>query len=188
MSPSRSRNQTELDERDFGPSRTQKRRDALEVLALAGQLVQLPASKLDRLDLPDDVRDEIANVRRITAHVARKRQLAYLAKLMRRHDAEVFDKARAELGADHERQQQQTAALHRLEDLRERLLGEDGDEVLGQLLGEHPDLDHQHLRNLVRQARAERASAGKSPSAFHKLFRLLREIPPRTQDSEKAAE
>ena len=49
MSPSRSRNQTELDEEDYGPSRTQQRREALAVLALATQLVAMQPSRLAKL-------------------------------------------------------------------------------------------------------------------------------------------
>ena len=84
MSPSRSRNQTELDEEDYGPSRTQQRREALAVLALALQLIELQPSRLAKLELPEDVRREIDVTRRITAHIARKRQMAFLAKVMRR--------------------------------------------------------------------------------------------------------
>jgi ribosome-associated protein len=49
VSPSRSRNQTELDDTDYGPSRTQQRRDALAVLALATQLVELQPTRLAKL-------------------------------------------------------------------------------------------------------------------------------------------
>ena len=173
MSPSRSRNQTELDEQDYGPSRTQQRREALAVLALANQLVELPPSRLARLDLPEDVRDEIANVRRITSHIARKRQLAFLAKKMRRHEDAVFDSVRAELGENRERQRQETAAMHRLEALRERLL--EDDEAAAALIAEHPAIDRQHLRSLVRQARSERA-ASKPPRAFREIFQLLKDL------------
>ncbi|HET6806694.1 MAG TPA: ribosome biogenesis factor YjgA [Frateuria sp.] len=173
MSPSRSRNQTELDEQDYGPSRTQQRREALAVLALANQLVELPPSRLARLDLPEDVRDEIANVRRITSHIARKRQLAFLAKKMRRHEDAVFDSVRAELGENRERQRQETAAMHRLEALRDRLL--EDDEAAATLIAEHPAIDRQHLRSLIRQARSER-TANKPPRAYREIFQLLREL------------
>ncbi|SEI49930.1 ribosome biogenesis factor YjgA [Frateuria terrea] len=173
MSPSRSRNQTELDEQDYGPSRTQQRREALAVLALATQLVELPPSRLAKLDLPEDVREEIANVRRISSHIARKRQLAFLAKKMRRHEDAVFDSVRAELGENRERQRQETAAMHRLEALRERLL--EDDEAAAALIAEHPAIDRQHLRSLVRQARSERA-ANKPPRAFREIFQLLKDL------------
>ncbi|HEV2622715.1 MAG TPA: ribosome biogenesis factor YjgA [Frateuria sp.] len=173
MSPSRSRNQTELDEQDYGPSRTQQRREALAVLALATQLVELPPSRLARLELPEDVLEEIANVRRISSHIARKRQLGFLAKKMRRHDEAVFDSVRAELGENRERQRQETAAMHRLETLRERLL--EDDEAAATLIAEHPSVDRQHLRSLVRQARSERA-ANKPPRAYREIFQLLKEL------------
>ena len=176
MSPSRSRNQTELDDGDYGPSRTQQRRDALAVLALASQLVELPPSRLAKLELPDDVRREVEITRKITAHIARKRQLAFLAKVMRRHDDEAFAAVRAELGENREKQRQETAATHRLEALRERLLGEDGDEAISALIELHPGVDRQHLRALIRQARVEQATPNKPLRAFRELFQLLKSL------------
>lgn len=176
MSPSRSRNQHELDDTDYGPSRTQQRREALAVLELATQLVELPPTRLAKLDLPDDVRDEITNVRRIPSHIARKRQLAFLAKLMRRHDDEAFAAVRAELGENRDKQRQETAAMHRIEALRERLLGDDGDAALSTLLAEHPATDRQHLRSLIRQARIEKDTPNKPPKAYREIFQVLKEL------------
>lgn len=175
MSPSRSRNQTELDEADYGPSRTQQRRDALAVLALAHQLVELQPSRLAKLDLPDDVRVEIDNTRRITAHIARKRQMAFLAKVMRRYDDEDFASVRAELGENREKQRQETAAMHRLEALRERLLSDD-ESALSELIQQHPQVDRQHLRSLIRQARSEKETPNKPPRAYREIFQLLKEL------------
>lgn len=174
------RNYTDDPDHDYGPTRTQQRRDALAVLELAGQLVELPPTRLAKLELPDDVRDEIAHVRRITSHIARKRELAFLAKLMRRHDAEAFDSVRAALGENRDRQRQETAAMHRMEALRERLLGDDGDTAATELIEQHPAVDRQRLRALVRQARAEKATPNKPPRAFRELFQLLKSL----QDSE----
>lgn len=175
MSPSRSRNQHELDDEDYGPSRTQQRREALAILTLASQLVELPPSRLDKLDLPDDVRREIDITRRITAHGARKRQLAYLAKIMRRFDDEDFASVRAELGENREKQRQDTAAMHRLETMRERLIAED-ETALPELIAEHPQLDRQHLRSLIRQARVEKDAPNKPPRAYREIFQLLKDL------------
>lgn len=169
------RNYTEDPEHDYGPSRTQQRRDALAVLALANQLMELPPSKLAKLNLPEDVQREIEHTRRITAHIARKRQLAFLAKVMRRHDDEAFADARAALGENRERQRQETAAMHRLEALRERLLNDEDDSALGELIAQHPHVDRQHLRSLIRQARTERDS-NKPPRAFREIFQLLKDL------------
>lgn len=175
MSPSRSRNQTELDEADYGPSRSQQRREALAVLALAGQLMELPPSRLAKLDMPEDVRREIDITRRITSHGARKRQLAFLAKVMRRYGEDEFAAVRAELGENREKQRQENAVMHRLESMRDRLIAED-ENALSELINEHPQVDRQHLRSLVRQARIEKETPNKPPRAYREIFQLLKEL------------
>lgn len=175
MSPSRSRNQTELDDEDYGPSRTQQRREALAILTLAGQLTELQPSRLAKLALPDDVRREIDITRRMTSHGAKKRQLAFLAKVMRRYDDEDFAAVRAELGENREKQRQETAAMHRLEAMRDRLVAED-EAALSELIAEHPQVDRQHLRSLVRQARIEKDTPNKPPKAYREIFQLLKDL------------
>lgn len=159
---------------DYGPTRTQQRRDALAVLALANQLVELPQSKLARLELPEDVQREIANTRRITAHIARKRQMQFLAKVMRRHDTSVFDGVRAALGENRDRQRQETAAMHRLEATRDRLLA-DPDNAMSDLIAQFPGIDRQHLRSLIRQAKAEK-EGNKPPRAYREIYQLLKDL------------
>ncbi|MEO5829418.1 MAG: ribosome biogenesis factor YjgA [Rhodanobacter sp.] len=181
MSPSRSRNQHELDEADYGPSRTQQRRDALAVLVLAQQLVDLQPSRLAKIPLPDDVRHEIDVTRRTPSHGAKKRQLAFLAKVMRRYGEEDFAAVRAELGENREKQRQETAAMHRLESMRDRLIAED-ENALSELIAEHPQVDRQHLRSLVRQARVEKDTPNKPPKAYREIFQLLKDLA-QTDDS-----
>ena len=159
------------------PSRSARRGEALDVLAFAKRLSELPSARLDKLALPDDVRDELAEVQRTPSHIAHKRQLAHLAKLMRAHDEEDFAAARAVLAHDRASGAREAAALHRIETLRENLLGDDGDAALTSFIAEHPGVDHQHLRSLIRQARRER-DANKPPRAQRELFRLLRSLEP----------
>ncbi|WP_202845288.1 ribosome biogenesis factor YjgA [Luteimonas saliphila] len=157
----------------LSPSRSQQRREALDVLALATQLAELEPGRLAKLPLPEHLQPHIAEARRITSHIARKRQLAFLAKQMRREDDEVLDAIRDALDAGGEAAKQETALLHRVERWRERLL-EDGDAALADLLDEFPQADRQQLRQLSRNAIDERAR-NKPPRAFRELFRLLRE-------------
>lgn len=160
------------------PSRSARRREALDVLALAKQLVELPPARAAQLQLPDEVREEIGNVRKITSHIARKRQLGHLAKLMRAQDGGAFDSARAALALNRQAGAREAAAMHRLEALRERLLA-GGDAVLSELIVAHPDLDRQRLRALIRRARSER-EANKPLHAYRELFRVLRDLDERT--------
>ncbi|WP_338015477.1 ribosome biogenesis factor YjgA [Dyella acidiphila] len=174
------RTYTDDPEHDYGPTRTQQRRDALAVLALATQLSEMPASKLARAELPEDVLRELDNLRRINSHIARKRQLAFLAKVMRRHDDQAFDGVRTLLGENRDQQRKETAAMHRLEALREKLL--DSDEALQELIDQHPEIDRQHVRSLIRQARLER-DGNKPPRAYREIFQLLKQLGSDAEDA-----
>jgi ribosome-associated protein len=158
----------------LGPSRSEQRRAALDVLALAQQLSGLSASQLAKLPIPEDLLPHIRETQRITSHVAHKRQLAFLAKQMRREEDATLDAIRDALDAGGEAGRRETALLHRIEGWRDRLLA-DGDVALADLLVEHPDADRQHLRQLVRNAIEER-NRNKSPHAARELFRALREL------------
>ena len=164
----------------LAPSRSQQRREALDVLALATTLSDLEPGRLARLPVPEHLLPHIAEARRITSHIAHKRQLAFLAKQMRREDDEVLDAIRDALDAGGEAARQETALLHRIERWRERLLDE-GDAALGELLDAHPRADRQKLRQLVRNALDERAR-GEPPRAVRELFRALRELMGDSQD------
>jgi ribosome-associated protein len=155
-------------------SRSQNRRDALDVLALGEKLVSLTPAQLARVPVPEDLLPHIAEAKRITAHIAHKRQLAFLAKHMRREDEATLDAIRDALDVNSETSRREVAALHRAEDWRERLL-KDGDKALSTLLEEYPQADRQQLRTLVRNAQAERAK-NKPPRAFRELYQVLRTL------------
>ena len=158
----------------LAPSRSQRKREADAILDLAEQLVALTPSQLAKVPLPDNLIVAVADTRRITANVAHKRQLHYLAKLMRREDEETLEPIRRSLEHDTAQARRETADLHRIEAHRERLLA-DGDSVLGELFDAHPDLDRQQWRQLVRSAREERLS-DRPPHAFREIFKLLKAL------------
>ncbi len=158
----------------LGPSRSEQRREALDIRSLGEKLVALAPAHLAKLPIPEDLLEHIHETQRITSHIAHKRQLQFLAKQMRRESDETLDAIRdaMEVGGDAKRRE--TALLHTVETWRARLLDE-GDVALGELLAEHPAADRQHLRQLLRNAGEERAK-NKPPHAFRELFRELREL------------
>jgi ribosome-associated protein len=158
----------------LSPSRSQQRRDALEVLALGEKLVSLTEAQLAKLPVPESLLPHIRECKRITAQIAHKRQLQYLAKQMRREDDEVLDAIRDALDEKGEAARREVAAMHRVETWRERLL-EGGDAALAELLDEHPEADRQVLRQLVRNTLEER-KRNKPPRAFRELYRELRDL------------
>ena len=155
-------------------SRSENRRQALEVLALGEQLVGLTPAQLAKLPIPEDLMPHIEYTKRITSHGARKRQLAFLAKQMRRESDEALQAIRDVLDASSEVSRREVARMHRVEQWRERLLSQ-GDAALAELIAQFPDADHQQLRTLVRNALAEKAR-NKPPRAFRELFQVLREL------------
>ena len=155
-------------------SRSENRRQALEVLALGEQLVGLTPAQLAKLPIPEDLMPHIEYTKRITSHGARKRQLAFLAKQMRRESDEALQAIRDELDASSEVSRREVAQMHRVEQWRERLLSQ-GDAALAELIAQFPDADRQQLRTLVRNALAEKAR-NKPPRAFRELFQVLREL------------
>ncbi|WP_420007489.1 ribosome biogenesis factor YjgA [Xanthomonas sacchari] len=157
-----------------GESRSQQRREALEVLSLGEKLVALTPAQLAKLPVPESLLPHIAETKRITSHIAHKRQLAFLAKQMRREDEAVLEAIREAMDVNSDSARREVAAMHRVEDWRERLLAE-GDTALAELLAEHPDADRQRLRQLVRNAKDERLK-NKPPHAYRELFRELREL------------
>jgi ribosome-associated protein len=159
----------------LGPSRSAQRREALDVLELARQLVELDAGRLAKLPLGEHLLPHVAQARRISSHIARKREIAFLAKQLRREDDDALDALRDALDVGGEAARLDTARLHRAEQWRERLLGEEGAAALSALMDEFPGADSQRLRQLVRNALAER-KAGKPPRAFRELYREVRAL------------
>lgn len=157
-----------------GDSRSQNRRDALEVLALCEQLVALTRAQLSKLPVPEELLPHIRETQRITSHIAHKRQLAFLAKQVRREEDATLDAIRDALDEKGDASRREISAMHRVEAWRDRLLAE-GDVALAELLDAHPGADRQLLRQLVRNTLEER-KRNKPPRAFRDLFRELREL------------
>jgi ribosome-associated protein len=160
----------EEDENDF-VSKSQLKRDSHALQDLGEELVGLPAAKLARIPMPEELADAVALARKIKARGGLKRQLQYIGKIMRSIDAEPIEKALNELRSAAGKE---TAKFHRLEQWRDRLVAE-GDAALGQLLDEFPHADRQHLRQLIRNAQQE-AAKSKPPKSAREIFRYLRDL------------
>ncbi|MGA9342471.1 MAG: ribosome biogenesis factor YjgA, partial [Rhodanobacteraceae bacterium] len=166
----RGRNRTDS---SSSPSRSQQRRDALDILKLAEALAGLTAIERDQVPLSDALRAEAARAGAITQHIARKRQIQYLAKQLRNHVDEL-EPIRRLLERHQANSRAQAAHLHRIEAWRDRLIAE-GDGALQDLVELQPTADSQRLRSLLRQVHDE-AQKAKPPRAARELFHLLRDL------------
>lgn len=162
---------------DERPSRSQLKREAEALQDIGLALVELPQAKLDRIELPDKLREAIDLARRITAHGGKRRQLQYIGKLMRGFDAASV---RAQLEAFQQADRRAAQRFQHIEGLRDKLLAE-GDAALGEFLDRYPHADRQHLRQLIRQAQLER-DKNKPPAAARVLFKYLRELDERSAE------
>jgi ribosome-associated protein len=129
----------------------------------------MPRIELERLSLSEATWAAIDETPRIKDVRARGRHWKRIANLLEREDMHavhaLVDQAEA-------REREANARHHRLERWRVRLIAE-GDSALAQLLDQHPTIDRQQLRVLVRAA--QRDTERGRPEAPRKLFRFLRE-------------
>jgi len=162
------------------PSKSQLKREMTALQKLGEDLVAEPKDRVKRVPMPEDVRDAILECQNIKDHEGRRRQMQYVGKKMRTlNEAEIaaiqktLDSWRGLSKAD-------TAAMHALERHREKLLTNDA--ALTELLAQHPEVDAQQLRSLIRNARKEQAE-NKPPKAYREIFQILKQLQSKTTTS-----
>ena len=150
------------------PSKSQLKREMIELQALGKKIIDLPEGQRAKFPLSDDMLAAIEETHRIRSHEGLRRHMQYVGKLMRKED---LDAVRAVFEAMEQQNVRRDASFQRLERWRDRLL--DDDEAFVIFVEDYPHVDRQALRQLIRNARAER-DAGKQPNSAKKLFKLLR--------------
>ncbi len=169
--------ETGLDDDNFDqePSRSQLKRDALAVRDLGSELASLGAAERARVPLPEDVVDAINELNRTTKNGARKRQLGWLAKRLRKIDLEPIEAA---LESIRQAARANTQTLHLVKQWRDKLLGDEYNpnpkQALTDFLDKYPHADRQQLRQLQRAAVKEKAE-NKPPKAARLLFKSVRD-------------
>ena len=128
---------------DAAASRTQRKRAALDLQNMGKRLVELDAGDLATVPMPAELSEAIALWRRIRSHEAKRRQLQFIGKLMRRIDLEPIARALDRIDGASARDRY---AFHQLESWRDRLIAEDA--ALTEYLHAHPKADRQALRQL----------------------------------------
>ncbi len=166
------------EEEDFNepPSKSSRKREMHALQDLGEQLVALSSDRLKKMSLPDALYEAVRAAQGFKME-ARRRQMQYVGKLMRKIDPAPIE---AQLLVFSGKSAVEVAKMHRLEHLREQLL--DDDKAIGAIVELWPQVDVQYLRTLRRNALKERETT-KPPKAFREIFRVLREL----QDAQDAA-
>lgn len=154
-----------------GPSKSQLKRDSHALQEMGKQLVEMPEGKLQKFDLPENLKDAIYEARRLKSREAKRRHLQYIGKLMRISNTDVIQET-----LDMMNHQSQTYRQHfkQLEDWRDRIIQE-GNGGIEAFIDAYPEGDRQQLRNLQRQANRE-VELKKAPTASRKIFSYIRSL------------
>lgn len=157
-------------------SRSQKKRESTADQRLGERLAALAPPQLAGLGLAPDLENAFTDLARMKSHEARRRQMQYIGRLMREEETGRILAALEETLLP---SREETAALHRVEQAREKLVAAasrgEMESELAALAALHPALDTSRLRHLAESAVAERAK-GKPPKAFRELFKILKTI------------
>jgi ribosome-associated protein len=153
-------------------SKSQRKRDSQALQDLAARLVETDPALLSRLPIEPGLGEAIELARRLDKQRgARKRQVQYVGKLLRRADTAPLQQALLDLELKGRRE---ARTLQRLENWRQRLI-EEGDSAIDALRAAYPRLEREPLKSLVNDARRERADGTSTSPAYRSLFRFLRE-------------
>ncbi len=153
------------------PSKSQLKRDMLALQVLGVTLIDLPKDALKRMPMPEKLDDAVRAARKITDHEGKRRQVQYVGRVMRSLTDEETAAIRTALDSYRGVNRAETAKLHWIERTREKLLADDA--ALTDFIRQHPGIDPQEGRTLIRNARKEREQA-KPPRYFRELFQWIK--------------
>ncbi len=166
-------NHNEELEEDFGPSKSEIKRKMLARQDLAKTLSELSSDAIKSLPVDDNLKEKLLQTEKIKTFGAIKRHTLYLGKLMRGYDDDEIAAIQERLDALQGVNKAEIAKMHFLERLRDELLAQDA--RLTQFIAEHPGIDVQELRTLIRNARREK-ELNKPPKSFREIFQLLKSL------------
>ena len=176
---------TEFEQEYERPSKSELKRQMTVLQKLGEELVNEARDRVKRVPMPEDVRDAILECQQIRDHEGRRRQLQYVGKKMRTLDEEEVAAIQRTIDSWKGLSKADTANMHAMERRRDKLLTDD--KALTVLLSENPELDVQHLRTLIRNARKEQAE-NKPPKAYREIFQILKEIAKKKNGGKKDAD
>jgi ribosome-associated protein len=152
-------------------SRTRLKEEMQDLQRLGESIVKLPLDRINKIEMPEELREAILLARTLKKHGAMRRQMQYVGTLMRNVDTEPIRSFidNIKIGSKDE-----SRTFNKLEKWRDDLVnGKAG--VMDCVLNELPGVDRQHIRQLVRNAVKEKEKV-RPPKASRALFRYLKEL------------
>jgi len=175
----------EFEQKYDRPSKSQLKREMTALQDLGEELVSQPKDRVMRVPMPEDVREAILECQKIKDHEGRRRQMQFVGKKMRLLEEDEIAAIQKVLDSWKGASKAETAALHAVERKRDKLLADD--KALTELKEQHPEVDVQQLRTLIRNARKEQAE-GKPPKAYREIFQILKQLQNQTAAAQQQTE
>ncbi len=165
-----------MSDEELQPSKSSRKRERQELRVLGEKLVRLSDDQLATIG-DDTLLNAIRDCRRIKRGNARKRQIQYIGKLLSRMET---GEIRAVIDRYDASSESHVRKFHQLEKWRETLMQGDYTPV-DEIASQYPDLDRQHLKQLVRRAIEERrviesGDGAATPIQYRKLFQYLKTL------------
>jgi ribosome-associated protein len=157
------------------PSKSMLKRESHDLQQLGKDLLAMPASRLDDIEMPERLRDALDTWKTTKSFEGKRRQLQFIGKVMREVDPEPLREAVAAFQLGHARN---ALALHQAERWRAELVAEDDKDAVTRWAQSYPGTDLQQMRTLVRNARKDASAAPEQRSgrAYRELFQFIKAV------------
>lgn len=152
-------------------SKSQVKREMLKLQEYGARLVELSPDQLRKIEMPEKLREEVFLAKGLKKHAAKSRQIHHIGAMMRNVDPEPIINA---LDRVEEFRLAEARDFKQAEIWRDGLINEKKG-VFEELIERLPGADRQHINQLVRNARHEKAK-GKPPKSSRVLFRYIMEL------------
>lgn len=170
------------DPADDGPraSKSQRKRDMTELQKLGERLVTLSREQIDRMALPQELREAVLFAGTLSRHGARRRQMQRIGAIMRDVDPGPIQ---TDLDQLDQRRYGEIKRFKEAESWRERLLA-GGDTVVEEMAAAFPTADRRRIRQLLRNAGKEE-NPSKKARMSKQLFRYVMDLLAEASDIER---
>ncbi len=152
-------------------SKSERKREMIALQGLGKRLLELSSAQIQKIEMPQELRDSLLLARTLKSHSAFRRQMQYIGALMRKIDAEPIRQALEEIDRGEKRKARE---FQQLELMRDKLV-EGNDNIFEEMIERFPGADIQKLRQIARAARKEKKD-GMPPRQTRALFRYLRDL------------
>jgi ribosome-associated protein len=168
---------------EIAKSKTQKKNDVTALQKMGEQLVELSSNQLKTINMPENLLSAIKDAQQMPQHEAKRRQMQYIGKLMRKIDPEPIQNALQNFQMGNNLK---ALEFKKLEHWRDELKAGNA-QIIEEIITTCPNAHRQRLNQLARNARKTHQDRKtqedgkpiedtKTIKASKALFRYLKEI------------